>query len=104
MPRTGIKLPGFVVLSAAPEMDAAAVRKALGVSKALLHLWRRDHGFPPFRRVVCDSFTSTTAIEAWLLERYVPVARADPLPPAPPVAPSPLPIPMPPGYAPQEHV
>jgi hypothetical protein len=97
MSRTGIKLPGFVVLSAAPEMDAAAVREALGISRALLHLWRRDHGFPPFRRAGHDCFTSTSAIEAWLEERYVPVTRAAPVAPVPS---APRPVPWPPGVTP----
>lgn len=49
------------------------VRDALRVSKAVLHLWRRDKGFPASFREGRDSFTSTDAVREWLEARGVKV-------------------------------
>ncbi|WP_296722347.1 helix-turn-helix domain-containing protein [Erythrobacter sp.] len=95
MARAAIRLPEFVALPAARTIDAAELREALGVSKAVVHTWRRDQGFPHSYRVGHARLTATADVERWLLARGVAVGRlSEPVP----VPPSPPPVPMPPGY------
>ena len=75
MNRPGIRLPSRVTLPAAPVMAGWHLRDALGASKQVLHLWRRDRGFPPFHREGREFYTSTEAIAEWLTSRGVKVAR-----------------------------
>ncbi len=71
MNRPGVRLPPRVELPAASMMAGWHVRDALGVSKQVLHLWRRDKGFPPYHREGQDYFTSTRAVREWLEARGV---------------------------------
>ncbi|MGX7926218.1 hypothetical protein ACWPMX_06550 [Tsuneonella sp. HG094] len=71
----GIRLPSPVTLPAAPMIAAWHVRDALRVSKAVLHLWRRDKGFPGFHREGREFYTSTDALAEWLTSRGVKVVR-----------------------------
>ena len=75
MNRPGIRLPERVTLPSAPMIAAWHVRDALRVSKAVLHLWRRDKGFPNYHREGRGSYTSTDAIAEWLTARGVEVVR-----------------------------
>lgn len=95
MPLKGIQLPSAVSLPLEPVMRAADVRAALGVSKAVLHLWRRDRDFPRGVRSGATTLTNTDALEQWLKARGVAVARV--APPPPPLPPPPF-VPMPLGY------
>lgn len=73
--RTGLSVPHRVTLPSTPLIAGWHLRQALGVSKARLHLWRRDQGFPPFHRSGRDYFTDTDAVERWLEERGTRVTR-----------------------------
>ena len=73
--RTSLSVPHRVVLPATPLIAAWHLRQALGASKAKLHLWRRDQGFPPFHRDGRDYFTATDAVQRWLEARGVKVTR-----------------------------
>lgn len=75
MKRRGLRLQSRVTLPTAPVMAGWHVRDALQVSKARLHLWRRDCGFPTFHREGHNYYTSTTAIAEWLAARGVRVTR-----------------------------
>lgn len=71
----GLRLPSRVTLPAAPLIAGWHLRQALGVSKARLHLWRRDQLFPPYFREGRDYFTDTDAVQRWLEARGVKVTR-----------------------------
>lgn len=71
----GLRLPSRVTLPAAPLIAGWHLRQALGVSKARLHLWRRDQGFPPFHRDGKNYYTDTASVQRWLESRGVQVSR-----------------------------
>lgn len=73
--RTGLRLPARVTLPRAPLIAGWHLRQALGVSKAVLHLWRKHHGFAPFHRDGRNYFTDTDAVQRWLEARGVQVSR-----------------------------
>lgn len=73
--RTGLRLPARVTLPSTPLIAGWHLRQALAVSKQVLHLWRRDQGFPPFHRSGRAYFSDTDAVERWLEARNVKVTR-----------------------------
>lgn len=66
MTGTMLRLPDRVILPCRPHMTPGAVCAALGISRQLLHLWRRRHGFPVTGP---DGFVRTEAVAAWLVDR-----------------------------------
>lgn len=85
--RNSIRLPGAVTLPAAPFTGAAELRTALGASRAVISLWRRNHQFPGFTRQGHDCLVSTAEMVSWLEARGVRVTRAATPVPAPPQPP-----------------
>ena len=75
MIRPGPILPPRVTLPPDPLIPGWHLRDALGASKQVLHLWRRDQKFPPFHREGRDFYTSTDAVARWLEARGVRVTR-----------------------------
>ena len=75
MIRPGPVLRLRVVLPPDPVKPGWHLRDALGVSKQVLHLWRRDQNFPPFHREGRNFYTSTDAVARWLEARGVRVER-----------------------------
>lgn len=65
-------LPSLVALPAAPNIDHSALLAALpGVSRAVLHIWRRDRAFPRPVRQGRTTITRTADVARWLVERGV---------------------------------
>lgn len=62
-------LPAAVILPAAPLIGAAHLRMVLGVSKAVIWLWRTRQGFPQGHRDGSDVWTLTAAVATWLEAR-----------------------------------
>ena len=75
MNRPGLCLPSRVTLPAAPMIASWHLRDALGISKQVLSLWRKHHGFPGYHREGRDCFTPTDAVAHWLCERGLKVVR-----------------------------
>ena len=75
MTRGVLIVPSRVTLPSAPLIAGWHLRQALGVSKARLHLWRRDQKFPAYHRSGRDFFTETDAVQRWLEARGVRVTR-----------------------------
>lgn len=73
--RCGLTLPRRVVLPATPLIAGWHLRQALGVSKQVLHLWRRDQLFPPYFREGRAYYSDTDAVQRWLEERGTRVTR-----------------------------
>lgn len=95
MPRQTITLPASATLPDVTSLTSAQVREALGgVSKAVVHLWRKNHNLPRAARAGNDTLTDARALAAWLTERGVPV-RVVPVSPEPS---APLPSPWPAGH------
>lgn len=82
MPRQTIALPARAVLPDVTALTSAQVRRALGVSKAVVCLWRRNHNLPRGVRVGNDTHTDTRELAAWLTERGV-LVRMVPVSPEP---------------------
>ena len=57
-----IRLPAVVHLRTAPALPAGEVHEALGVSRQLVHVWRRNRGFPASEAGLLD----TAAVAAFL--------------------------------------
>jgi predicted DNA-binding transcriptional regulator AlpA len=61
------KFPSPVILPAADTViEHRRLIAALGVSRALLHKWRKERGFPPFIRDGRNSFSIISDVEKWL--------------------------------------
>lgn len=71
-PRT---LPSLVVLPEAPMINAAHLRLALRVSKAVLCLWRRHAGFPNSYRVGRTAWTLCEDVAGWCERHGAKVTR-----------------------------
>lgn len=70
-----LRIPATVTLPSAPLVAGWHLREALGASKQVLHLWRRDRGFPPYHRSGRDYYTDTDAVQRWLEAQNVRVNR-----------------------------
>lgn len=72
--RTGPQVPrDRVFVPDSPFMGGAHLRDALGVSRAVLHLWRRHYGFPAGHRDGRDHYSRTDDVREWLEGRGVTV-------------------------------
>lgn len=68
-----IRLPQRVALPDQPVIPAWHLRMALGVSRQVLHVWRRNQAFPPACRAGMNSYCQTAAVADWLRARGVDV-------------------------------
>lgn len=69
-PRT---LAGQITLPGTATVDAATLRRALGISRQLLCAWRRRHGFPAHLAEGRESYVLTSDVANWLSARNVQV-------------------------------
>jgi len=71
--RGPIVLPAAVTLPSAPVIGAAHLRDALRVSRAVIHLWRRNYGFPQSHQDGRDFYVLMDPLCAWLQAQGVKV-------------------------------
>lgn len=60
-----------VVLPSQQKINMGAVQTALNVSRAVIHIWRRDHEFPKHERCGNNVVIDTQLLAQWLHKQGV---------------------------------
>jgi hypothetical protein len=63
---SGPQLAEIVILPATARIDAASLRRAFGVTKQCISLWRINHDFPPCEGRGASWSTDTARVAAWV--------------------------------------
>lgn len=61
-------LPKTIVLPTGETIEAGELQSSLAVSRAVIHLWRKRHGFPRSMRVGRNFTVRTQELAVWLNE------------------------------------